>query len=67
MKTNKFLVSADIAVHMFILPDGKLVIETDYLGEIEVRQGSSRNASEESLRIIGGCRCPVTGHCVIIP
>lgn len=58
MKTQSFLVSADIAVRMFILPDGKLVIETDYLGEIEVRQGPSHNASEESLRITGGCRVP---------
>lgn len=58
MKTQSFLVSADITVHMFILPDGKLVIETDYLGAIDVRQGPGRKVSEESPRIAGGCRVP---------
>ncbi len=58
MKTQSFLVSVDITVRMFVLPDGKLVIETDYLGDIDVRQGPGRNVSEESPRIIGGCRLP---------
>ncbi|ARS97926.1 hypothetical protein JJ672_14315 [Klebsiella pneumoniae] len=58
MKTQNFLVSLDIAVRMFVEPDGKLVIETDYLGDIDVRQGPVRSVSEESLRITGGCRLP---------
>lgn len=58
MKTQNFLVSLDIAVRMFVEPDGKLVIETDYLGDIDIRQGSVRNASEENPRITGGCILP---------
>lgn len=58
MKTQSFLVSVDITVRMFVLPDGKLVIETDYLGDIDVRQGPVRSVSEESPRITGGCRLP---------
>lgn len=58
MKTQSFLVSVDITVRMFVLPDGKLVIETDYLGDIDVRQGPVRSVSEESPRITGGCSAP---------
>ena len=48
----------DALVKIIVEHDGKLIIETDYLGNIEIRQGSGRNASEESPRIIGGCRLP---------
>lgn len=58
MKTQKFLVSLDIAVRMFVEPDGKLVIETDYLGDIEIRKGPICSALDESLRITGGCSAP---------
>lgn len=59
MKTNKFLVSLDIAVRMFVEPDGKLVIETDYLGDIEIRKGAIRSGSGDGSRItIGGCSAP---------
>lgn len=58
MKTQNFLVSLDIAVRMFVEPDGKLVIETDYLGDIDIRQSYRRNVSEGSPRIGGGCSSP---------
>jgi hypothetical protein len=58
MKTHNFSVSLDIAVRMFVEPDGKLVIETDYLGDIEIRKGPICSDSEESLRITGGCSLP---------
>ncbi|HCM5258581.1 TPA: hypothetical protein N3N81_006122, partial [Klebsiella variicola subsp. variicola] len=58
MKTQNFLVSLDIAVRVHVEPDGKLVIETDYLGDVEVRKGPILSGPEESLRITGGCRLP---------
>lgn len=58
MKTQNFSVSLDIEVRMFVEQDGKLVIETDYLGDIDVRQGPGRNVSEESPRITLGGRLP---------
>ncbi|WP_323116950.1 hypothetical protein [Klebsiella quasivariicola] len=59
MKTQNFLVSLDIAVRMFVEPDGKLVIETDYLGDVEIRKGIIRSDSGEGPRItVGGCSLP---------
>lgn len=52
MKTQNFSVSLDIAVRMFVEPDGKLVIETDYLGDVEIRKGTIPSDLEESPRII---------------
>ncbi|HBR8097512.1 TPA: hypothetical protein L9493_001014 [Klebsiella variicola subsp. variicola] len=58
MKTQNFSVSLDIEVRMFVEPDGKLVIETDYLGDIEIRKGPICSALDESPRITGGCSAP---------
>lgn len=62
MKTQNFLVSLDIAVRAFVGPDGKLVVETDYLGDVEVRKGDIRSGLGDGLRITrGGCSAPSDG------
>lgn len=48
----------DIVVNIFVEPDGKLVIETDYLGDIDIRKSYRRNVSEGIPRIGGGCSSP---------
>lgn len=59
MKTHNFSVSLDIAVRMFVEPDGKLVIETDYLGDVEIRKGAIRSGLGDGPRItMGGCSAP---------
>lgn len=52
MKTQNFSVSLDIAVRVHVEPGGKLVIETDYLGDVEVRKGGIHSGPEETPRII---------------
>lgn len=56
MKTQNFSVSLDIEVRMFVEQDGKLVIETDYLGDVEIRKGDIRSGLGDGPRItvVGG-------------
>lgn len=62
MKAQNFLVNLDIAVRMFVGPDGKLVIETDYLGDVEVRKGFISSGLVAGPRItMGGCSAPSDG------
>lgn len=59
MKTQNFSVSLDIEVRMFVEQDGKLVIETDYLGDVEIRKGDIRSGLGDGPRItMGGCSAP---------
>lgn len=59
MKTQNFSVSLDIAVRVHVEPGGKLVIETDYLGDVEIRKGAIRSGLGDGPRItIGGCSLP---------
>lgn len=58
MKTQNFSVSLDIEVRMFVEQDGKLVIETDYFGDVEIRKGDIRSGLGDGQRITGGCRLP---------
>ena len=56
MKTQNFSVSLDIEVRMFVEQDGKLVIETDSLGDVEIRKVDIRSGLGDGPRItvVGG-------------
>lgn len=48
----------DALVKIIVEHNGKLIIDTDYLGDIEIRKGPICSDSEESPRITGGCSLP---------
>lgn len=49
----------DALVKVIVEHDGKLIIETDYLGDVEIRKVAIRSDSGDGSRItIGGCSAP---------